>query len=240
MVRVTVWNEYRHERNDSRVAEVYPEGIHNVIANFLRKDERFEVRTATLDEEENGLPDEVLNETDVLLWWGHMAHEDVLDSVAMKVQQRVQEGMGLIVLHSAHLSKPFRLLMGTTCSLRWRESGEKERLWNITPTHPIAQGIGDYFELEHTEMYGEYFDIPKPDDNVFLSWFPGGEVFRSGCTWTRGNGRIFYFKPGHETFPIYEDSNVQRVISNAVAWCAPVSYRTMECIHAAEPLEKIE
>ena len=184
----------------------------------------------------------MLDETDVLVWWGHKAHEEVLDSVAAKVQSRVQEGMGFIVLHSSHMSKPFRLLMGTTCTLKWRKAGEKERLWNISPTHPITKGIGDYFELEHTEMYGEYFDIPKPDDNIFISWFSGGEVFRSGCVWTRGNGRIFYFKPGHETFPIYYDQTIQKIICNAVEWCAPVMYRKLDCVNVSpiEPIEIIE
>lgn len=239
MIRVTVWNEYRHEKMNPRVAEVYPEGIHNVIAGFLEKDGRFEARTATLDEPENGLPDEVLESTDVLIWWGHKAHAEVLDSVAQKVQKRVQAGMGFIALHSAHLSKPFKLLMGTTCTLRWRKAGEKERLWNIAPAHPITQGVGDYFELEHTEMYGEYFDIPKPDENIFLSWFAGGEVFRSGCVWNRGNGKVFYFKPGHETFPIYYNETIRKIICNAAAWCAPASYMERECIQV-EPIEPID
>lgn len=242
MIRITVWNEYRHEKINERVAKIYPEGIHHAIADFLKKDDEFEVRTATLDEPENGLSEATLHSTDVLIWWGHKAHDEVTDEAAVRVQKRVQEGMGLIALHSSHMSKPFRLLMGTTCTLKWRKAGEKERLWNITPTHPIAEGIGEYFELEHTEMYGERFDIPKPDDIVFLSWFAGGEVFRSGCAWTRGNGRIFYFKPGHETFPIYYDETVQKVICNAVKWCAPVLCKKLDCENTAplEPIETIE
>lgn len=242
MIHITVWNEYRHEKINERVAKIYPEGIHNAIADFLKKDNRFEVKMAALDDPENGLSEETLNATDVLIWWGHKAHDEVADEVAVRVQKRVQEGMGFIALHSSHMSKPFRLLMGTTCTLKWRKAGEKERLWNTAPTHPIAKGIGEYFELEHTEMYGEYFDIPKPDDIVFLSWFAGGEVFRSGCTWTRGNGRIFYFKPGHETFPIYYDETIQKVICNAVEWCAPVLYKKRECENIApfEPIEIIE
>jgi trehalose utilization protein len=150
-----------------------------------------------------------------------MAHGDVKDEIAEKVQQRVLAGMGLIVLHSGHFSKPFRRLMGTNCSLKWREAGEKERLWNVAPGHPITEGIGEYIELPHTEMYGERFDIPEPDKLIFISWFEGGEVFRSGCAWERGNGRVFYFRPGHETFPIYYDKNVLRVIANAVRWARP-------------------
>lgn len=242
MIRITVWNEYRHEKINERVAKIYPKGIHHAIADFLKKDERFEVKTAVLDDPENGLSEETLNSTDVLIWWGHKAHDEVLDEVVARVQKRVQEGMGFIALHSSHMSKPFRLLMGTTCTLKWRKAGEKERLWNTAPTHPIVKGIGEYFELEHTEMYGEYFDIPKPDDVVFLSWFAGGEVFRSGCTWTRGNGRIFYFKPGHETFPIYYDETIQKVICNAVEWCAPVQYKKRDCENTApfEPIEILE
>ncbi len=239
MIRITVWNEYWHEKVSARVAEIYPRGIHNAIADFLKENKRFEVQTATLGDPENGLSDELLENTDVLIWWGHKIHDKVPDSAAERAKKRVLEGMGLIALHSSHMSKPFRLLMGTTCTLKWRKAGEKERLWNILPTHPIARGVGEYFELKHTEMYGERFDIPKPDDIVFLSWFAGGEVFRSGCTWTRGNGRIFYFQPGHETFPIYYDKTVQKIICNAAQWCAPVMFKRLDC-EKVEPLEQIE
>ncbi len=220
-LRITVWNEYRHEKLEERVGNVYPGGIHEAIASHLRTQPGMIVRTATLDEPEHGLTDDVIQSTDVLLWWGHMAHEEVQDAVVGKLQARILEGMGLIALHSGHLSKVFRRMMGTTCLLRWREAGEKERLWVVEPSHPIAQGLGEYFELPHTEMYGERFDIPTPEKIVFLSWFEGGEVFRSGCTWERGHGRIFYFRPGHESFPIYYDENVLRVITNAIHWAAP-------------------
>jgi len=181
-----------------------------------------EVRTATLHQPEHGLTDDVLAATDVLTWWGHAAHDRVSDAVVDRVQQRVLEGMGLIVLHSAHASKIFRRLMGTSCMLRWREAAEQERLWIVDPSHPIVEGLqGECFELEHTEMYGEFFDIPAPDELILISWFEGGEVFRSGCTFRRGKGKIFYFRPGHETFPIYYDQNVRRVIANAVRWAAP-------------------
>jgi trehalose utilization protein len=223
-VRVTVWNEYIHERQHAAVAEIYPHGIHTVVAQALR--ERFgvvaTVRTATLDEPEQGLSDATLDDTDVLLWWGHAAHDRVADTAVDRVQQRVLEGMGLIVMHSGHASKIFRRLMGTSCMLRWREAGERERLWIVNPSHPIVAGFTEEcFELPHTEMYGEYFDIPQPDELIFVSWFEGGEVFRSGCTFHRGKGKIFYFRPGHETFPIYHDENVQRVLANAVLWAAP-------------------
>jgi trehalose utilization protein len=223
-IRVTVWNEFLHEQNNPAVAAVYPQGIHATIAEALLEQLGGEVRvrTATLDEPEHGLNAAVLAETDVLVWWGHMAHDRVADAVVDRVQQRVLEGMGLVVLHSGHGSKIFRRLMGTGCMLRWREAAERERLWIVCPSHPIVAGLeGECFELEHSEMYGEYFDIPAPDELVFVSWFEGGEVFRSGCTFHRGKGKIFYFAPGHETFPIYRQPQVRRVLGNAVRWAAP-------------------
>lgn len=222
-IRVTVWNEFRHEKEpNGEPGKVYPEGMHAAIAKNLGAQPGIEARTATLDEPEHGLTEEVLNNTDVLTWWGHMAHHEVSDEIVDRVQQRVvADGMGLIVLHSGHFSKIFRRLMGTGCNLKWREIGEKERLWVIDRAHPITEGLPDYFELPHTEMYGEPFDIPSPDEQVFISWFEGGEVFRSGCCWHRGRGKIFYFRPGHETYPIYYDKNVLKVLTNAVYWAAP-------------------
>jgi trehalose utilization protein len=238
-IRVTVWNENRHEKTDQRVSNVYPKGIHGAIADFLSESPGLEVRTATLDEPENGLSDSVLSATDVLIWWGHMAHGEVRDEVASRVQNRVLQGMGFIALHSAHLSKPFVRLMGTSCLLRWREAGEKERLWVVEPGNPIVDGLGPYFEIPHEEMYGERFDIPVPDATVFISWFAGGNVFRSGCCFLRGSGRIFYFRPGHETFPTYHQKEVQQVIRNAVRWANPGHGPAMHAGNSEEPLEKI-
>jgi len=218
--RVTVWNEYRHEINDDEVAKVYPDGIHGALAAALR-DGGLKVRTATLDEPEHGLTEEVLDATDVLLWWAHMAHDEVADEVVERVYQRVLGDMGLVVLHSGHFSKIFRRLMGTSCDLKWRHD-DRERLWVVAPGHQIAEGLGEYIELEE-EMYGEPFDVPPPEELVFVSWFGGGEVFRSGCCYRRGRGRIFYFRPGHETNPSYHDPDVRRVITNAVRWAAPTS-----------------
>ena len=219
-IRVTVWNEYRHERHDPKIAQIYPQGMHSAIATYLQGLPAVTVRTATLDEPEHGLTDQVLAATDVLIWWGHMAHEKVSDAVVDKVQARVWDGMGLIPLHSAHFSKIFKRLMGTSCNLKWREAGERERIWVVDRAHPIAEGLGEYFEIPHAEMYGEPFDIPQPDDLVFISWFQGGEVFRSGCCYHRGRGKIFYFRPGHETYPIYYQPEVLKVIGNAVHWAA--------------------
>ncbi len=220
--RITVWNEFRHEKSHEEVTRIYPDGIHNAIAEGLRENGLSSVRTATLDEPEHGLTPDVLAETDVLLWWGHMFHGQVSDEVMDRVQERVLDGMGLIVLHSGHFSKIFRKLMGTTCNLKWRESNDTERLWVVAPGHPITEGIGEYIELELEEMYGEHFDIPHPETLVFVSWFTGGEVFRSGCCYTRGAGKIFYFRPGHETLPTYYHPEVRRVIANGVRWAAPV------------------
>lgn len=230
-IRVTVWHEYRHEKKNARVAEMYPKGMHEAIAAHLRKSPDLKVATATLDEPEHGLTEKVLAETDVLTWWGHTAHGDVKDEIVNRVHQRVLEGMGLIVLHSGHFSKIFKRLMGTTCNLKWREDeNEREILWVSRPGHPIVKDVDDHFILPHEEMYGEFFDIPEPMETVLISSFTGGEVFRSGVTYERGNGRIFYFRPGHETYGSYHDKNVLKVIENACRWAAatpgpkPVSF----------------
>lgn len=220
MINVTIWNEFVHERREEAVKAVYPDGIHKQLERALTP-EGFAVRTCTLEEDDHGLTTEVLNSTDVMLWWGHMAHELVDDSIAEAVAQRVREGMGLIVLHSGHFSKPFKKLMGTGCDLKWREEGEQEIMWAVNPSHPIAAGIGENIILEHEEMYGEFFDIPNPDEIVFISNFSGGEVFRSGCTFTRGSGKIFYFRPGHETYPTYYNPDIIRVIANSIHWAQP-------------------
>lgn len=221
-MQVTIWNEFVHEQNDETIRAVYPDGIHGALADELRNSaaaeqsgEKWRIVTTTLQEPDNGVPDSLLDETDVLIWWAHAAHDDVADETAGRVQRAVLNGMGLIALHSAHYSKPFRLLMGTSCGLSWREDGLHERLWVVDPTHPIAEGIESSFVVPETEMYGEFFDVPTPDELVFISWYPGGEVFRSGMVWKRGRGRIFYFSPGHETYPIYHQPEVVRVIANA-------------------------
>jgi trehalose utilization protein len=238
-IKVTVWNEFRHEKRDGHKAkELYPEGLHTTIANYLRE-QGHEVRTATLDEPEHGLTEAVLNDTDVLTWWGHMAHGEVNDEIVERVQERVLAGMGLIVLHSGHFSKIFKKMMGTSGKLKWREIGEKERLWVVEPAHPIARGLPEYIELPNAEMYGERFDIPAPDELVFVSWFAGGEVFRSGCCWKRGRGRIFYFRPGHETYPIYHNPQILHVIDNAVRWARPDVIEQYDIVNVKEPLEQV-
>jgi len=238
-IRVTVWNEFRHEKTDEAVKKIYPNGIHVAIADALAQASDIEPCTATLDEPEHGLTEEVLSKTDVLIWWAHMAHAEVQDDIVDRVHKRVLEGMGLIILHSGHFSKIFKQVLGTNCSLTWREVAERERLWNLEPGHPITDGIGDYIELPNTEMYGERFDIPTPDKLIFVSWFQGGEVFRSGCCWERGHGRIFYFRPGHETFPIFYNPEIVKVLTNAVRWANPRIIRPHVCpnVKAVEQFE---
>jgi trehalose utilization protein len=222
-MRVTVWGENVHEQRDESVRALYPDGMHTAIAAGLRAllGDGADVRTATLQEPEHGLEEAVLAETEVLTWWGHAAHEQVDDAVVARVRRRVLDGMGLLALHSAHYSKIFVALMGTSCSLQWRNEGERELVWTVAPGHPVAAGVPQPLVIDAQEMYGEHFDIPQPDELVFISSFAGGEVFRSGCAFTRGRGRIFYFSPGDQEYPVYHHPDVQRVLANAVRWVAP-------------------
>lgn len=265
MIRVTVWYEYGQEagyfpeefapkeddpeklkdvqewlkKGAEKIKEVYPEGLMKTLIKGLEKNKDFQITYKTLYDEEYGLSDEVLDNTDVLVWWAHVMHDRLPDQVADKVVARIQRGMGFIPLHSAHKSKPFMKILGTSGCLQWRE-GDRSRVWTVTPTHPIAAGIPERIELSEEEMYGEPFDIPKPDDVVFISWYAGGEVFRSGCTWTRGYGKIFYFQPGHETSPSYHNPDVQQVIANAIRWAAPTMWRKdFECPNSLDYPEKV-
>ena len=244
-LNVTVWHEHRHEKTNKTVQEVYPDGMHAVMKRAIEEQlgDDVNVRTALLDDDQHGLTDEVLESTDVMTWWGHMAHGDVSDEVVEKVVKRVWAGMGLIVLHSGHYSKPFKRLMGTGCGLKWREAAEKERLWCVSPGHPLTAGLTkDYIELPHVEMYGEPFDVPTPDELVFVSWFEGGEVFRSGCVWKRGGGKIVYLRPGHETFPIYYDPDIRKLLGNAVRYAQPTPgtiAHTLKADNIKEPLSPI-
>lgn len=244
-LRVTIWNEGVHEKTNPKVAALYPDGLGRQIARYIEKVPGIaSVRVAELDDPEHGLTDEVLENTDVMTWWGHTAHDRVDDAIVEKVRLRVVEhGMGLVVLHSGHFSKIFKRLMGTSCDLKWREynnEGEKERLWVVDPAHPIAHGLPEMFELEKAEMYGEHFDIPQPDQLVLISWFQGGEVFRSGCCWHRGLGKVFYFRPGHETLPIYHNETVLKVIANGIQWAAPTRVAGGIKRGNAQPLEKMD
>src|ERR1044071_5947057 len=112
-IRVTVWGENLHEQRDEKVRAIYPNGMHGAIAEGIRENlgSRVEVGTATLDQPEHGLTQEVLESTDVLTWWGHMGHHQVADEIVDRVHNRVLAGMGLVVLHSGHWSKIFTRLM---------------------------------------------------------------------------------------------------------------------------------
>lgn len=235
MIKVTIYNEFLHEKTKQNVAEIYPDGIHNTLKRGI-EDSDITVKTVTLDNV-NDLTDELLFDTDVLIWWGHMAHGDVPDEVALRVKNAVLEGMGAIFLHSAHHSKPFKLLLGTSCNLSWREDGDRELLWVTDPSHPITAGIDRFIHIPHEETYGEPFSIPEPDKTLFIGNFEGGEVMRSGCCWQRENGKIFYFQPGHETFPVYHQKEIIKVIKNAIHWAKPYCRRKLECPHVTKPLE---
>jgi len=237
-IRVTIWNEYVHEKQEPCVGALYPEGIHGALAKSLAAPD-LAIRTATLEEPEHGLTPEVLNKTDVLLWWGHAAHDKVDDAIVSRVQQRVWEGMGLLVMHSGHMSKIFRALNGTSGKLHWREAGELERVWTVDPAHPIAAGVPEHFDLPYEEMYGEPFMIAGDAHVVFMSWFEGGELFRSGFTLQRGFGRMFYFRPGHEAFPTFYNENVLQVLANGIRWLKPTVDRPYPKTHVPEPLEPI-
>ncbi len=222
-LNILVWNEGIHEATQPEIAERYPDGMHGAIAEGLRKhlDDGPIIRTATLADAEQGLSEQALADTDVLLWWGHEAHDAVTDETVARVKRHVLGGMGLLVLHSGHFSKIFIDLLGTTCSLAWRNAGERELVWTVNPAHPIAEGIAQPIVIEQQEMYGEFFDIPTPDDVIFISSFAGGEVFRSGVTFTRGLGKIFYFSPGDQDYPVYFHDQVRKVLANGVRWAAP-------------------
>lgn len=233
-MKILIYNEYIKERNNEMAAKVYPNGIHAVLADIFAG-QGHEVQCATLENIREIITADALKETDVLIWWAHTAHGDVPDSMADMVAREVQKGMGLILLHSAHMSKPMLRLLGTSCTLSWR-AGDRERVWTCLPSHPIAEGIPEQFELPQEEMYGEPFDIPNPEDTVFMGWFAGGEVFRSGVTFRRGYGKIFYFQPGHETYPIYYNETVRKIILNAAMWAKPALRRgSLSCPNPHSP-----
>ncbi len=234
MIRVLIFNEFVHEKTDERVKAIYPDGIHNCVKAAIEDDE-IVVETVTLDDVDT-ITEERLQNTDVVIWWGHLQHHKVPDEVAEYVAAAVRSGMGFIALHSAHHSKPFKKLLGTSCNLTWREDDDRELVWVVKPMHPIAQGIGRFINLEHEETYGEPFVIPEPDELVFIGSYEGGEVFRSGCCYERG-GRIFYFQPGHETYKSFYNPDVIKVIKNAVHWANPICRMNIECPNVKKPLE---
>ena len=237
-MKVTVWGEkfldvealpkqdrpvnYADYVDEAR--RIYPDDLHAALAAGLVDElgPEAKVRIATLDDEDQGLSDAVLADTDVLVWWSHVKHHMIGEATVERLWRRiVHDGMGLVMLHAGTGSKIFKRLMGTSCGLGYlRQSDDWEAVWTISPNHPIVQGIPQVFVIPTEEVYCEYFDIPVPDEVVLVSTFRGGEVFRSGCCFRRGNGRIFYFRPGHESHPTYHHPQVKRVLANAVTWAA--------------------
>jgi len=237
-IKVTIFNEHIHEQKIPEKMTQYPNGLHGAIAQAFKDDDRFTVRYALMEEPDQGLPNELLDDTDVLIWWGHCAHAKVEDRIADKVQERVLNGMGLIALHASHKSKPMVKLLGTPNNIKWRVADDSERVWVIEPSHPIAKGLPESFLLDREEMYGEPITYARPDHVIFMSWYSGGEIGRSGNIWYRGNGRIFYFQPGHETNKSFQNENVQKIIKNAVRWACPIKKNIeLTCPHF-KPLEK--
>ncbi len=240
-IQVLVWDE-----NPSHAPrDIYPRSIRGAVADGLCEFGRDEVvvRTAHQDEPEQGLSAAALAQTDVLVWWGHMRHSELNDAVIGRVAERVlHRGMGFVALHSAHYSKPFRTILDCTGHLKggWSEADQPEEVRVCAPQHPIAHGVHD-FTLASEEMYGGPFDVPPPAVVVLQSYFPAtNRFFPSGIAWSvgagidpnfesgpgrgigqgEGVGRVFYFRPGHESVPTYFHTDVRRVLLNAVRWTA--------------------
>ena len=221
-INVVIWNEFRHEKVKEKVQVLYPNGLHATIKEFLSSDEELDITLAALDDPYQGLPDELLEKTDVLVWWGHAAHAEVDDELVKKIQARVYAGMGFVALHSAHHSKPFKAIVGTNGNLSWGRN-QKEVIWNLMPQHPIAAGIPDHFTIDCEELYCEPFYIPQPDALVFGAWYEDGYIFRAGACFLRGAGKVFYFQPGHESCKSFYNPYVQKIIANGIHWAAPSS-----------------
>ena len=241
MTKVTVFNEnlqetsgddvvnlVHYETEDYRefllnsagkITKVHPQGIHMTLKSIFDECDDMAVRTVTMDMPEFGFSQEVLDDTDVLVLWAHLAHEKITDEIAERIKNRVHEGMGFLCLHSAHQCKPLHKLIGVSTIPKWRME-DACKIYCIEPNHPIAKDIPDMFELEAEQVYCEPFDITTPDELVFVTWYQGGELLRSGCCWERENGRIFYFQPGHETCKSYYDVNVRQILKNAVRWAS--------------------
>lgn len=238
-INVVIWNEFRHEKKKEAVKALYPDGLHATLRSYLAEDAELDITLAALDDPDQGLPDELLEKTDVLVWWGHVAHKEVDDALVDRIRTRVLIGkMGFIALHSAHKSKPFGAIVGTNGNLSWGRN-QKEIMWNLMPSHPIAAGIPEHFLLESEELYSEPFYIPQPDALVFGAWFEDGHILRAGACFLRGAGKVFYFQPGHETCKSFHNPYVLRIIRNAIHWAAPngIGYEIKnDCPHLLTPV----
>ena len=241
-LRVTVWSEVIDPVLEPRAVTYYPDDINVYLAEFLSIEHDFEVRTANLRQKENGLSQEILNDTDVLVWWSHLYDDQVSDETAQRVAETVLNGMGILFLHASLGSKPAKILLGTNSNTgKYREIGEKEKIWVVDRSHPVVDGMEkEYIEIPASEMYGEPYGIPTPDDIVFISWFEGGEVLRSGVDWKKGAGKVFFFAPGHEEFPVYYHSEIQKAVKNIVRWLKPVKGPEITFQGEVESLEIIK
>ena len=212
-IRVRIWCEGTAPKS------VYPRDIDGALGDFLGKRKDLVVSRARLDDADVGLSDGALDATDALIWWGRLRHADLPDSRARAIAARVRAGkLGFIALHASCLSKPFVELMGGPCELGgFREDGRPERVEIKDRDHPIARGVAP-FTIPRTSMFAEPFKVPKPDSIVMMSTFDRGETFRSGMTWTVQKGRVAYFRPGHDGFPVFFHPSVRQVIANSVAW----------------------
>ena len=221
MICVTVWCDGSDELRHAEIPQLYPGGIARYTAEYLREDTALEVRISAFQDAAYGLGDDLLQETDVLVMYSHFFNDqlpqDRLDAVCRRVRE---QGMGLVLLHSALWMNLTRQLVGPCGYAAYREIGEKERVWTVLPDHPIASGMPVSFEFQHSEMYQESAGFPRPDDVIFLSWYEGGEASRAGVTWTRGKGRIFYFSPGHAMYDVMQSAHYHQVVRNGVRWAA--------------------
>ena len=227
--KVVVWSE-GSANVDEGSKKVYPEDINTAIAEGLAplKARGWEIVKATLGDPDQGISDELLAGTDVLIWWGHKKHGEVKNELVDKIDQRVRDGkMGFIATHSSHFAKPFKKLMGTACS--WGEyvvDGTSVEILVKEPSHPICRGVRS-FKLPKIERYGEPFAVPAPEavplDGRYTK--PDGKTApaRMGLCWAVGKGKVFYFTPGHETYDDYYRPEVRRIFVNAVQWAAPAA-----------------
>ncbi len=271
-VRVLVWDERQKEQK-----QVYANFLGNEIANHLRSRQGFTVQSVGLDDPQQGLPDEVLDQAQVLIWWGHVRHTEIKPEKGRQIVERVKAGkLALIALHSAHWSTPFIEAMyertridarrrypdaatkiefvpmagflaptydslltpayyalhagGVVKNVRvdlpncvfpsYRHDAKHSRVTMLHPEHPIAQGVPPVFEVSQTEMYDEPFHVPEPDAVIFQETFRDGGWFRGGMVWTLGKGKVFYFRPGHETYPVFKEEYPLRILENAARWLA--------------------
>ena len=262
-LKVLVWDEQQEAQK-----KAYENFLGNHIAEHLKKQPGLALRSVSINESQQGLSDENLEWAEAILWWGHVRHKDVDDAAVGKVIARLKAGKcGLVAIHSAHWSKPFKAAMWErhqqdvlsripaadrgsvilktlpkeggadvartemrdgkieitlvvpNCGLgSWRADGAPSHVEVKAPDHPIAKGVPARFDVKQTEMYNEPFTVPAPDTVVFAESWDKGEKFRAGCCWKVGEGRVFYFRPGHETYPVFHQPETLQIAHNAALW----------------------